>query len=377
MSKPNEGPRLKKNDRGVYEIHWTDDGRSKRRSTRETNAGNAQMILAAFILQKDDVDARAADPMIADILDHYMQEHVEHHVAGKDIQQFAINKLADYFGSYFPRELNQTHINLYTTKRTSGVFGRKCVPGTVRRELSVLIAALNFCAKVGFGSLTRADVPYIQLPPKGAPKDRVVSSDEAEALYQAAAIGCEDRLSRIYRFLVIATEAAQRKSAITELTWKQVDFDVGVINFNPSGRLQTKKRRPVVPMSDTLREVLLVAKQQATGDYVLDHPGSISKPWRTLAKKVGLNDVTPHTLRHTWATDAAAAGVSMWEIAGVLGDTVETVTKNYLHLSPDHLRSAVNFRKTTDQQSGVKGALKPDRAHLVTNNDQQQHVQNR
>ena len=54
--------------------------------------------------------------------------------------------------------------------------------------------------------------------------------------------------------------------------------------------------------------------------------------------------ITPHTLRHSWATQAARAGVSMWEIAGVLGDTIATVSRVYAHHSPDHLRSAVNFR---------------------------------
>ena len=61
--------------------------------------------------------------------------------------------------------------------------------------------------------------------------------------------------------------------------------------------------------------------------------------------RAGLQGVTRHTLRHTWATWAAQHRVSMWDIAGVLGDTVETVTRNYAHHSPDDLRAAVNFRK--------------------------------
>ena len=51
---------------------------------------------------------------------------------------------------------------------------------------------------------------------------------------------------------------------------------------------------------------------------------------------------TAHKFRHTWASHAAMRGISMEEIAGVLGDTIKTVEKNYLHLSPDYLRSAIN-----------------------------------
>jgi integrase len=54
--------------------------------------------------------------------------------------------------------------------------------------------------------------------------------------------------------------------------------------------------------------------------------------------------MTPHTLRHTWATLAARAGVDLYAIAGVLGDTLSTVEKNYLHHAPDHLRGAINFK---------------------------------
>ena len=50
----------------------------------------------------------------------------------------------------------------------------------------------------------------------------------------------------------------------------------------------------------------------------------------------------PHVFRHTWATHAAEDGVAMNVIAGFLGDTMKTVEKNYMHLSPDYLRSAVD-----------------------------------
>ena len=51
-----------------------------------------------------------------------------------------------------------------------------------------------------------------------------------------------------------------------------------------------------------------------------------------------------HALRHTAATHMARAGVDLWQLAGILGDTMQTVQKNYLHHCPEHLRAAVNFR---------------------------------
>ena len=55
-------------------------------------------------------------------------------------------------------------------------------------------------------------------------------------------------------------------------------------------------------------------------------------------------DCTRHDLRRTWATLRAQAGVDLFAIAGVLGDTIETVTKHYAHHHPDFLRKAMDLK---------------------------------
>jgi integrase len=51
-------------------------------------------------------------------------------------------------------------------------------------------------------------------------------------------------------------------------------------------------------------------------------------------------DVVPHTLRHTAATWLMQAGTDVWEAAGYLGMTVETLSARYGHHHPDHLSGA-------------------------------------
>jgi integrase len=50
--------------------------------------------------------------------------------------------------------------------------------------------------------------------------------------------------------------------------------------------------------------------------------------------------VTPHTLRHTTATWLMQSGVPMWEVAGFLGMSRETLERVYGHHHPDFLRAA-------------------------------------
>jgi hypothetical protein len=50
MPRPNGGARLKPNERGIYEIHWTEAGRSKRSSTRTSDLQSAEKVLGNFLL---------------------------------------------------------------------------------------------------------------------------------------------------------------------------------------------------------------------------------------------------------------------------------------------------------------------------------------
>jgi hypothetical protein len=94
------------------------------------------------------------------------------------------------------------------------------------------------------------------------------------------------------------------------------------------------------------------AKAEAEGPFVIDQ-GAIRSAYETWTTAVGWRWVTPHVMRHSWATIAARRGVSMWEIAGVLGDDEKTVRTHYLHHAPGHLRAAVN--RTHQPMTGVAG----------------------
>jgi len=78
--------------------------------------------------------------------------------------------------------------------------------------------------------------------------------------------------------------------------------------------------------------------------YVLhDHGariGDIKKGFAAACKRAELEDVTPHTLRHTAATWLMQAGVPLWEVAGFLSMSVETLQRVYGHHHPDYMRGA-------------------------------------
>jgi integrase len=61
---------------------------------------------------------------------------------------------------------------------------------------------------------------------------------------------------------------------------------------------------------------------------------------RAACRRAGLSGVTPHVLRHTCATWLMQQGVQLWEAAGFLGMTLETLERVYGHHHPEFMGSA-------------------------------------
>lgn len=356
-----KGTRLVRRSNGIYYILKAGDRRGA--STRTRDRATAETCLAAFIQEYQRAEP-AGELTVKSALADYHEHHVSVRVTDADRQAMIRAHLEAFFGTAPAAGIEPADVAAYVAWRKSGKGGtakpKRAKDATIRRELGMLVAALNHAAKKT-RRLRRDQVPHIDLPPAAPPRGNWLPHEACVRLIQAACgSGVHDRpLPRVYTFIAIALETGARSTAIRKLTREQVDLERGIIDLNPPGAAQTKKRRPKVPISDRLRPILERAMKEHDSPYVIGSSGSIKRAFATTVKRatdildrLGQHDlarrmenVTPHTLRHTWATLAAQAGVSMFDIAGVLGDTVETVTRNYAHHSPDYLRAAVNFRR--------------------------------
>lgn len=344
---------LRQHDNGIHYIHWTDGRRSRRVSTGKKEASQAQTFLAHWILSEQE-DRAAGGPtlLISELWDLYFARHVEKNNVDTRPAETVWKNLGPHFGQLRPADVERKDaigldaVDQYIAARQVGKIGRcPAAPATIRHELSILKACFNWCAKPKQKFLRPADVPVFDLPPNSDPRDRWLRADEMQKMItSAAALRDGDRLSRGERFVWLALETAARLMAILELTWDRVDFETGVIHYNVPGRRKTKKRRVSVPMSKALRPVLERAYRERVGDLVCD--GLSLSIWRrvaSIAKHADVADVSPHVLRHTAATQMLRRGVSMWIVAGILGNTVSVCEKIYGHHVPDGLAGGVEL----------------------------------
>jgi integrase len=319
--------KLAKNRAGYWEIRWTEDRVSRTVSCRTKNKQEAEAFRRAFIAAEMTDRKHVTGHTIRDLLDAYLKV--------KPQQRFNLAAALRLYADSMVEDLDEEWSSEYRRKRLAE--GVK--DGTIRRELGAVQAAIG--RAVRFRKLKAEDRPIIELPPEGQARTFVLNEAEADDLWNRALALAEGktRLPRITRFVCLALETAARKEAIETLTWDRVDLDKGLIDFRDVTRAVSRKRRSHVRISSKLRGVLERSKLEATSNYVLDSPGNVRASWETfVATTPWKDDLHIHALRKTWATNAARRGVSLWDIANVLGDTLETVTKHYAIYSPDHLK---------------------------------------
>jgi integrase len=155
-----------------------------------------------------------------------------------------------------------------------------------------------------------------------------------------------DKRARLHLplYAMIGAYTGQRRGAILDLTWKQVDLVAGIIDFNPPGRVQTAKQRPIIPIPRSLHAALRRAHTRASCDFVIAYNGAqvldVKTGFNSAAARAGIPDCSSHTLRHTAGTWMAQAGVPLREIAGYLGHSEQRTTELYAHHHPAFMARA-------------------------------------
>lgn len=330
MPRRNSGPRLRwLAKRSAYYIVWTERGRSRERSTGTADRQEAEIVFASFLQQRQR-RAGPRDPselLITDVLADYAEE-IGTKAMASDRIAYAIVPLTDFWEGRLIGNVTRQTCEAYRN-------WRKRSNGTVRRELGVLRAAINHAHKEG--RLTRT--VHVQLPARPEPKDRWLTKGEAAALLRAALRSTKARLY-LPLFIVIALHTGARKDAILKLRWSQVDLQGGRIDWNPVGRRRTKKQRPRARIPSKLLPHLRRARLRGSDLGFVIHNngrpvGDPKRAFKAACRRAGLEDVSPHVLRHTRATWGMQAGADKWELAGFLGMTTETLETVYGHHHPD------------------------------------------
>lgn len=273
--------------------------------------------------------------MVADALDIYAREHAVTTAAPERIG-YAIDALLPFWGV-----LPVSAIKGETCRRYAK--SRQRAPATIRRELGTLRAALQHCVREGY----LLSAPLVTLPDKPAPRERWLTRDEVAKLIRAARATVRGK--HLARFILIGVYTGTRKDAILGLRFTPhvnggwVDTKHGLLYRRGEGQRQTAKRQP--PARLPLRLLAHLRRWERKGatwavEYQGSRCGDIKTAWKAVAEASGVEDATPHTLRHTAITWSLQRGARTWDVAGYFGVSIKIIEEVYGHHSPDHQESA-------------------------------------
>lgn len=314
-------------------IQWFEAGHSRRRSTGTADRGEATEILAGFILRQA---TRRADRLpLSEVLDWYLRERGPE-IADPARARYAIAHLKAFYGDLMADEVSLDNQGLYVDhRRATGV-----ATSTIQRELAVLSAALK--KAVAHEKLDRASA--IKPLPATPARDRYLTRDEAALLLRR--LRRKPRAYHLILFTRLALYTGARTAAILDLTWDRVDLKKGLIKYPVPGRRKTSKTAAVVPIGPNLIRALAHARRKTNSTHVVSFRGErctrIARGFTRRAAAAGLKNVTPHTLRHTYASWAAMKGVPLWLIGQAIGQKTVSVTERYAKHQPEALKAVMD-----------------------------------
>jgi integrase len=156
----------------------------------------------------------------------------------------------------------------------------------------------------------------------------------------------------IYPLIVTALHTGMRKAELLNLKWLDIDFRQQTVTVQSKRDWHTKNYKSrTLQLTPVLYSVLNEHEQEqkrlgVKSDYTFTYRGNriqdgIKKSLVTVVKEAGLEGVTLHTFRHTFASQLVMAGVSLMEVQKLMGHESFETTLRYAHLSEDHVKKQV------------------------------------
>jgi site-specific recombinase XerD len=235
-----------------------------------------------------------------------------------------------------PQEVTRTDVTEYLAER-----GAAGVSGLSRaRNLAAIKEYFRYL--VDAGTLTGSPVDGI-IPPKREKRGRNYLSQEAYTRLLQLAAGTP----RDYAILQVFLQTGIRVSELACLTVDDVDLERGLLRVTGKGMADRD-----IPLNKKATAALRLwrSARPATEHRVL-FTNRFGEPLgvRGIQKLVeryrhgaGLEKrITPHSLRHTFATHKARQGVNAFQLRDYLGHATVATTQLYVHLGQDEAKKVM------------------------------------
>ncbi|MGD8868674.1 MAG: site-specific tyrosine recombinase XerD [Gemmatimonadales bacterium] len=259
-----------------------------------------------------------------------------------DLAQFVGFAEAEGHSSPTPIEIEDLREFVYRLKAAG------LAPSSIRRKISSLRGYFGFLQAEGL--IERDPSELLEGPVTGRPLPEVLTPAEIEILL-AAPDGDDALTVRDWAMLELMYATGVRISEVVTLKVRDVDLEEGLVRVLGKGskeRLVPFGRAAHEAVSTYLREarprLTPAASRESRGALFLGRRGrplGRKAAWQIVRRRVvetGLQKrVTPHTLRHTFATHLLQGGADIAAVQEMLGHADISTTQIYTHLERSYL----------------------------------------
>ena len=221
--------------------------------------------------------------------------------------------------------------------------GENLSENSKRRAISALRGFYKFLQFDGH--IVKNPAEDLIAPQKGSYLPKFLNQTDIENLLSVPDVSTEIGL-RDKAILELMYACGLRVSEAVDLKMSDVDVDSGVLTCKGKG---SKTRKVPVGKSavEWVKRYLIVRRKKEnveTNNLFVGGSGrpinrqTIFKFIKEYAEKVGLEDVSPHTLRHSFATHLIQNRADIRSVQQMLGHADISTTQIYTHLTDTHLR---------------------------------------
>lgn len=195
------------------------------------------------------------------------------------------------------------------------------------------------------GHITNNPADNLDTPQKGFYLPKFLNQADIEKLLSQPDVSTETGL-RDKAILELMYASGLRVSEAVNLQIKDIDLDSGILTTTGKGN---KTRRVPVGSSavEWLRSYLILRRRKENIQIQNLFVTPLGRPVtrqvvhafvKEYAEKCGLEDVSPHTLRHSFATHLIQNSADIRSVQQMLGHADISTTQIYTHMTDAHLR---------------------------------------
>ncbi|MCR5813138.1 MAG: site-specific integrase [Desulfovibrio sp.] len=337
--------RYRKNRKAPWQVYWNNPFTGKRESVSFDTEAEAKKeeSLVKHRLKFDRDSFKKEETEEEDTAELTVEQVYMLYLKAKNFDKYC---LSCHIGKlrWLLNEIGDTPVSQLNLKILKKLIEKMLVrtdikPVTVRGHCAVLKTVLRW----GAAQELYPPIPFPALPNASYEQFIPPTQEELAKMLEVSE-------PHIQRVIVLGSQFGMRigPCELFQLTWNDVDLRQGILRVHGSKKNKNAQWREV-PIRSSLKALFEQWQQEDLEkgvQYLISHNGkpvgTIKTAWRNTLRRAGITRrIRPYDLRHTFATEAIAAGADIGTVARLLGHSSPTMILQHYQFVMDKQKRAV------------------------------------